>query len=97
MKAWSYILVYSDRLGTREEVTGFLDSSSRVTYWYYCLPNCIFFTSTLGAVALAELVQEQFGKGAMFLISEIHEDRQGWLPPTAWHLFRNPTDPRMKE
>lgn len=94
--AWAYLLVYSSKFGNRRDITEWLDSLPEVTFWYYCLPNCIFLTSTETAVNLAESAYQEFGKSALFLITEIHRDRQGWLPRQAWHMFRNPEDPRLE-
>ena len=93
---WAYLIVFSDKLGTRDDVQNFLDSLPEVIYWYSCIPMCVFFTSTLPAQSLAEKVMEQFGSslGQRFLITEVHHDRQGWLPKQAWHLFQNPGNPR---
>ena len=97
MSVWAYLIVYSDQLGPRKAVTDFLDSMPEVTYWYSCLPNCIFFTSTLGAQHLGERAHGRFGKSARFMIAEVHQDRQGWLPKKAWHLFSHPDNPRLKD
>ena len=95
---WAYLVVFSDSLGSQQEVHELLNGMPEVTYWYRCLPHCVFFTSTLGAHAIAESFYAQFGKspGKRFLITEVHADRQGWLPEGAWHLFRKPDNPRLK-
>ena len=97
MTAWAYLFVYSDHFGTRKAITEFLDSIPEITHWYYCLPHCIFFTSTLGAHRLADKVYDRFGKSARFMIAEVHKDREGWLPQNAWHMFRDPGNPRLKD
>ena len=96
---WAYVIVFSQGVGTREEVQGFLDSMSEVTYWYSCLPMCVFFTSTLTAGQISSRVRDRFGtdKGQRHLIMEVHKDRQGWLPEKAWHMFRQPADPILGE
>ena len=96
---WAYLIIFNDRLGSREEVIEFLDSAPEVTYWYSCMPMCLFFTSTLTAAQMARRVRKRFGSdaGQRFLVSEVHEDRQGWLPKKAWHLFRHPNSPRLED
>ncbi len=93
---WAYLIVFGATLGTRKQVLDFLDEQDEVTYWYGCLPNCVFLTSTLTASALARRVRERFGDHR-FLVAEVHEDRNGWLPKAAWHLFRSPEEPRLDE
>lgn len=96
---WSYMVVFNDRLGKRQEVLDLVDATSEISYWYSCLPHCVFLTSTLTANEIAEKFFEKFGReqGNRFLVMEVHKDRQGWLPKKAWHLFRNPKEPRLDE
>ena len=96
---WAYLIVFNDALGSRDDVQNFLDTIPEVTYWYSCMPNCVFFTSTLAAQSIADKLISRFGeKGSnRFLVIEVHKDRQGWLPEKAWHLFRNPESPRKEE
>ena len=96
MSSWAYHFAYSSQLGTRKAITEFLDSIPEVTFWYYCLPNCVFFTSTLSASDLSKRVYSRFGQSAYFMIAEVHTDRQGWLPGQAWHMFQYPNNPRDK-
>ena len=95
---WAYLVVFNNSLGSQDEVRELLDSMSEVTYWYSCLPHCIFFTCTLGANDIADRFYARFGKsrGNRFLITEVHDDRQGWLPEKAWNLFTNPDNPRLE-
>ena len=96
--SWAYIITFNDHLGTRSDVQNALDSMEEVTYWYACMPHCVFFTSTVSAEYIAKRIRERFGtsSGQRFLVAEIHEDRQGWLPNQAWHLFRHPDNPRKE-
>lgn len=96
---WAYIILFNDELGTRKAVQDFLDNEPQVTYWLSCMPNCVFFTSSLTADQMAKKVRSKFGtgNGQRFLVVEAHKDRQGWLPKKAWHMFRNPEDPILPE
>jgi hypothetical protein len=95
----AYVLVFGRTLGTRQQVQEVLTAIPGVTYWYACLPYCIFVTSTLDAGTLAKRLEERLGvsQGQRFLVARVSADRQGRLPKAAWHLFRNPDDPRLKE
>ena len=96
---WAYIILFNDELGARQAVQEFLDNEPEVTYWFGCLPNSVFFTSTLTAGDIAKKVRSTFGtdSGQRFLVVEVHLDREGWLPRKAWHMFRNPKDPILPE
>ncbi len=95
---WAYLLIFNDEVGTRQEVLDFLDSVKEITYWYVCMPHAVFFTSTLTAGGISDLFKQRFGtdKGQRFFITEVHKDRQGWLPKQVWHMLKNPDDPRLK-
>ena len=97
--AWAYLIVFDDDLGSRNDVQKLLDNIPEVTYWYSCMPNVIFLTSTVNAQTLADKVHERFGRGRgkRFLVTEVHQDRQGWLPKKVWHMFKHPDNPRSKE
>ena len=95
---WPYLVIFDADLGTNKQVQDLLDELPHVTYWYRCMPNCIFFTSTMTAGTIAEGFYSKFGKGpARFMVVEVHSDRQGWLPKPAWHMFRNPEKPRLDD
>ena len=96
---WAYLIAFNHDLGSRESVQNLLDEMPEVTHWYSCLPNCVFFTSTLCAGDIADRVLKKFGNdhNNRFLITEVHEDRQGWLPKAAWHIFSHPEHPRLKQ
>lgn len=96
---WAYLIVFNDALGSRQDVQDFLDTIPEITHWYSCMPNCVFFTSTLAAKSIADEILSKFGKGGgqRFLVVEAHKDRQGWLSKEAWHLFTNPEAPRIED
>ena len=94
----SYILIFNDTVGTRAEILEHLDTLPSVTHWYVCMPNCIFLTSTVSADTISKAIKEKFGyREGRYLVMESNNDRQGWLPKAAWHLLRNPSDPRYKD
>ena len=97
MTTWAYLIVFNEKIGTRKDVQAFLDSLPEVTYWYGCLPNAVFFTARVGAGAISEQVKARFGtdSGQRYFITEVHSDRQGWMPKNVWHLLKNPESPRL--
>lgn len=97
MTTWAYLLVFNEKVGTRKDVQAFLDTISEVTYWYGCLPNAVFLTSTATAGTVSDRIKERFGteSGQRFFVTEVHSDRQGWLPKNVWHLLKNPENLRL--
>jgi len=92
------LIITSDAFATRQQIQDHLNTVKEITYWYSCLPHCIFCTSMLTAAQLAKQLEEQFGhsKGRRFLVMRANADRQGRLPAEAWHLLNNPDSPKMK-
>ena len=99
MSTWAYLIIFNDKLGTRSDVQAFLDTLPEVPYWYGCMPNSVFFTATVSAGYISDKVKAKFGtgEGQRFFITEVHSDRQGWMPKSVWHLVNNPESPRFSE
>lgn len=94
---WAYLLVFNEKVGARAQVQDFLNSVPEVTFWYGCLPSAIFLTSTLPAGQISDKLKERFGSGSgqRWFITEVHQDRQGWVPKQVWHMVKNPTQPKL--
>lgn len=97
MTTRAYIVVFASSYATREQVQACLDSINEVTFWYACLPQCVFFTSNLSAVELSSRFDAYFRSQnrRIYCIIEINQNRQGWLPRDAWYLMANPSNPRQ--
>ena len=91
----SYLFIYSDFMGSREAITEFLDTRPEIIYWRYDMPNIIYLISHASAEKLCEVVQTFNQKRGRFLISEAHDNKEGWLPRETWNLLNNKyPDPR---
>ena len=96
---WAYQITFNGQLCSRDELTKFLDSVSDISYWYTCLPFCVFFSSSLTAQEISDKIKTRFESykvGGRFLVTEVHKDRQGWLPPKAWKIFKDADNPKGK-
>ena len=85
---WSYVLVFSDSVGTREEVRNFIKSRQEVVTWYLCMSNAIFFRSYKTATELQGMFREFTRDKGRFVILDCDTDRNGWLPRSAWGFLR---------
>ena len=83
----TYLLIYSDKLGTREEIRAFLDKRSEILNWRYDLPHTFYLVSDLSAEELYEVIQSHNQERGLFLISEVGQTTQGWLPAKSWMLL----------
>lgn len=87
-----YLLAYSDTLGTREQVKAVLGSISGIIHWRYDMPNTFYLVAELTADQIMRSIAAQLS-GGRFLVTEIHENRQGMLPKDTWFLIQNKTHP----
>jgi hypothetical protein len=85
----SYIFIFNNELGTKEEVKNFLNTCDQVSTWRNELPNTYFIVSELSAYRLYDLVANHFGekKGAYLLTEYVQENSQGLLNKRSWHLL----------
>ena len=83
----TYLLIYSDKLGTREEIRAFLDKKSEILNWRYDLPHTFYLVSDLSAEELYEVIQSHNQERGFFLIGEVGQNTQGWLPAESWVLL----------
>lgn len=86
---WNYILVFSDSVGTIDEVKEFIDSRDEITSWYYCMTNAIFLRSKKTANQLSDIFREYTEDNGRFLILDCETDRNGWLTKKAWKFMKN--------
>ena len=84
-----YLMVYSDTLGTRDELKQLLNELPEVETWRFDLPHSFYLISEASAADLSRVIHERCGKRGRFLISEVSANRHGWLTPDSWYLFRN--------
>lgn len=83
----AYLLIYSDRMGTREAIRDYLDGRPEILHWRYDLPYTFYLVSTLSAEQLYDIVQGFNQNRGRFLISEVGQNTQGWLPEKTWVLL----------
>jgi hypothetical protein len=86
----AYLLVYSDQLGSREDVKRCLEGMSEVITWRYDLPHAYYIISIEEANTLAKIIRDRMGKGR-FIILEVTSNKGGWLPGESWYLLNQKT------
>ena len=88
----AYLFVYGDDLGTREELRDFLNKLPEVLNWRYDLPNTFYLVSESDAEELADKIG-RYG-GGRFIVAEVPDNSQGWLPHRSWHIITEKALPR---
>ena len=91
-----YLLVYSNLAGSREQVKKAINDSGIIRTWRYDMPNSFYLVSESSAEKITDALHRQLGKRARFIVSEITENRQGWLPKDTWYFIREKR-PRRNE
>ena len=85
----AYVLVYSDGVGARESIKGWLNSDPNVITWRTDLPHCFYLVSEADSETLARSFRRHANDKGRFLIMEASDNRFGWLPNESWYLLRN--------
>ena len=85
----SYVFVYSDTVGTREEVKNVLNKMSLVDTWRYDMPNAFYIISSASAQQIAKQFESINGTKGRFIVLEHTRNSQGRLPKDTWFLLNN--------
>jgi len=86
---WNYIIVFSDSVGTKNEIKEFIDSRSEFTNWYLCMTNGIFVKSNCTAKEITQILLELTKENGRFLVLDVNTDKSGWLPKKAWEFMKS--------
>jgi hypothetical protein len=81
-----YLLVYGATLD-RSLVSAWADRWP-VVNWRFDLPNSIYLISPTDSAAIANSFIETFGRGHLFVITELTTNTQGMLTQETWNFFR---------
>lgn len=66
-----------------------IDAIQEIVNWIYDMPNCFFIQSSSTADQLVDLIKAKIsGDGKVFFISEISENRQGYLSQDLWKFIK---------
>jgi hypothetical protein len=83
-----YLLVYSDSLGTRDELKSCLEAIPG-SLWRYDMPHSFYLLSDKSAQELSDIIRKRMNKNGRFLITQLASNRQGWITPDSWYLINN--------
>lgn len=85
----SYLFVYNDTVGTREEIKNHLNTMSSVITWRFDMPNVFYIISENTADEIAEEFEKKAGTGGRFIFLEYNGNAQGRLTGESWYLLNN--------
>ena len=84
----SYVFVYANALGTREELIDFFNQLPGIAAWRYEIPNCFYIVADLTAEQLAHGANGRFGGRGYFLYVQYNFlNSEGWLPQPSWSIL----------
>ena len=84
----TYLLAYSDDVGTRDQLKNALNEMPSVITWRYDMTNAFYIISEEMADTISTELRDRLPNGR-FLVTELGDNRQGWLTKDSWHLIRN--------
>jgi hypothetical protein len=88
----SYLLVYNEKVASDKEMTAHIDEVREIVNWRIDMPYTMVLVSELSALEISSHVKRLKEKkgvtdGGFFLVTEIAQNRQGWLPKKTWRLI----------
>lgn len=83
----AYLLIYSPDIGTREEIRDYIDDLPEILNWRYDVPQGFYLVSQSNADDIANHILRFSNGNGRFLITEVVENSQGWLPRRTWHFL----------
>ena len=84
-----YLLTHSSLVAPYQQMKKVLSSIPEVLTWRTDIPNCFYLVSEADANALVALIREKTGKNGRFIVSEITDNRNGWLTKESWYFINN--------
>ncbi len=87
----AYLFVYSNKFGTRDEVRDYINNSSSyiINTWRFDMPNSFYIISEKSADELSEHFLKFSNERGLFIITEMTENTQGWLPQRSWDIIND--------
>ena len=83
----AYLLAFSDDLGTRDKVKKCLDNMPSVITWRYDMTNAFYIISEQSAEIIAKELRERINSDGRFIVTELGDNKQGWLTQDSWYLM----------
>jgi len=87
----AYLLEYSTSFGMREAVRDYLNAMPEVTHWRCDMAHSFYLISEASAAELATRLRQLSGGNGRFLVTELPDNKAGWLSKKSWYLMRNKT------
>ncbi len=83
-----YLLVYSDSVGTREDVVSMLDNMQIVLSWRYDISHSFFVASDATEQELSDELHRRAPKGRFLFVRVAGKERQGYIPKEGWDFIK---------
>jgi len=85
----SYLLIYSDKMGSRDQLKRCLNRMEMVKTWRYDMPNMFYIISENSAKDIAKQIRTLTGEEGGFLVAELTGNCDGWLFEESWDFINN--------
>ena len=85
----SYLFIYDELVGMREEVQNVINKMNKVYTWRYDIPNCFYIISDYSAKEIYDEFVTINGIKGRFMFIETSPNRQGQMLPDTWYLLTN--------
>jgi len=93
-----YLLVYSTKFGTREQVKQCLEQIPEILRWRTDLPSSFYLISQeTDAKTLSDRLSECMNSTKSFIVVEVTTNSNGWLVPDTWVFLKRKSAPKSEK
>lgn len=83
-----YLLVYSDSVGTREELVSYLNEMEIVKTWRYDISHSFYVVSDATEQELSDELHRRSPQGRFLFVRVVDRMRQGFIPKEGWSFIK---------
>jgi hypothetical protein len=84
-----YLLAHSSAAASHAQMKTILNTIDEVVHWRSEMACVFFVVSEKSASDLTKLIRAQSGDKGRFIISEITQNRNGWITKDSWYMINN--------
>lgn len=89
----SYLFVYNEAFGSKEDVINILDRIIEITNWRSDLPHSFYLRTASPTLYIAQKIKKlALSKNCNFILTEIADDSEGYIPLSSWYFIKGESD-----
>jgi hypothetical protein len=85
-----FLVTFDTTQMSRERLVDAIDRIPEIVNWYAFLPAAVYLVSELSTSDLSRVIRSRLPGLRHILVRLEKDQRQGWLPKSAWQFINNP-------